>query len=76
MLKIAEELATSLSGEPCDQIYSKKFNLTTSQTISLCNSDNFSFSDPFKSAYALTNIYLYGDKLETDLYNEFKTAFD
>ena len=72
LIALAEQMVDSVNDLSCEQVYTEKFQLTNYAQLCAPTSQ-FNFADPFKSAFALTNIYLYTDTFNPQIVDDFLT---
>lgn len=70
LITIAEQMSAAVTDLTCSQIYQEKFNIDQNEELCSPNSQ-FNFEDAFKSSFAMTNIYLYNDKFNPTIYQDF-----
>lgn len=75
MLTLASKIASDVeatSDFSCENFYQTNLSLTSDQATALCtDSANFTFTDPFQTAVALTNSYLYQGTFNQFYFTEF-----
>jgi hypothetical protein len=60
LMTYATQLSITYAG-PCEQFYTQSYLLSTTQATALCQNSTFSFEDPFLTAFANLNMFLYAD---------------
>ena len=74
LLSLAAQFTASVRDMSCIEIYQEELGMKIYQAKALCDeSEHFTFEqdDRFHSAFALMNLYLYRDKFNPEIYQDF-----